>query len=68
MLIKIIFTLLIALYLVYNFVIAKLYNSKEMKQEFIDGQCTVGLVCTNAFYAPAWLLKFLRVMVLLLIK
>lgn len=68
MLTKIIFTLIIALYLVYNFAIAKLYSAKEMRESFVDGQYAIGMVCTNAFYAPAWILKFLRFVILALVK
>lgn len=68
MLTKIILVLLITLYFVLNFITAKLYDIREMKQAFIDGQCTVGMVCTNAFYSPAWALKLLRFVVLMLIK
>ena len=67
-LVKIILIMLVALYFVMNFVTAKIYNSQEMKRMYIDGQCTVGMICTNAFYAPAWILKFLRCVVLMLIK
>lgn len=56
------------LYIVYNLIIAKLLSAKEMKNDFVDGQCTVGKILTNIFYAPAWILKGVRFTVTAVIK
>ena len=56
------------LYIVYNLITAKLLSAKEMKNDFIDGQCTVGMILTNIFYAPAWILKGIRFTVTAVIK
>lgn len=51
-------------YIAYNIFVAKMMSAKSMKHKFIDGQCFVGKVCANAFYAPAWVLKGIRALVL----
>ena len=51
---------LLSIYLVYNFLTAVMYTVAEMKRNFIEGQCFVGMVFANIFYAPAWFLKGLR--------
>lgn len=53
-----------AIYLIFNFITAMLYNVDEMKRNFIKGQCIVGMIFANAFYAPAWFLKGLRYAIL----
>lgn len=68
MVFKIIFIVITFIYVVFNFITAKLMNAKEMKHEFVDGQCTVGRVFANIFYAPAWFLKAIRFIVLAAIK
>jgi len=63
--------ILIAVAFVYgafNVLTSKLMTAKEMKHSFIDGQCIVGKILTNIFYAPAWLLKGIRFLVLVLVK
>lgn len=55
-------------YAVVNFVTAKKFNVWEMKTNYIDGQCLVGKVCANIFYAPAWALKGIRYIVLAAVK
>ena len=39
-----------------------------MYAEFVDGQCVIGKYCANIFYLPAWILKFLRIMIIKIIK
>lgn len=56
------------IYIIFNFITAELLNAKEMKRKFVDGQCAVGIVFTNIFYAPAWLLKAIRSIVIATIK
>lgn len=65
---KILIIALICLYAAFNFVTAKLMNAKEMKKEFIDGQCIVGKIAANIFYIPAWVLKGLKIAIDVLVK
>lgn len=58
--IKVLEIAILCLYLAFNFLTAMIYDSKQMKRHFIDGQCVVGKIFTNAFYAPAWVLKGIR--------
>ena len=46
----------------------KFMTAKQMCDDFINGQCLVGKICANAFYAPAWVLKGFRFLVLCTIK
>lgn len=48
----------------FNVLTAKVMSAKRMKHEFIDGQCLIGKIFANVFYAPAWLLKGIRAVVL----
>lgn len=68
MITKIILIILACIYVAFNFLTAKLMNAKEMKHEFVDGQCVVGRVFANIFYLPAWVLKALRFVVVSLVK
>ena len=52
------------IYFAFNFLTANIMSAKRMKQEFINGQCMVGKICANIFYAPAWILKGIKVIVL----
>lgn len=63
MILKIILIITAFIYTGFNLIAAKKMNAKEMKREFVDGQCTVGRVFANIFYAPAWFLKGLRFIV-----
>lgn len=65
---EIILIIIAFIYVVFNFITAKLMSAKEMKHEFVDGQCAVGRVFANIFYAPAWLLKAIRFVVAATIK
>lgn len=65
---KFIIIAVICLYAAINIVTAKVMNAKEMKEEFITGQCLVGKIAANIFYAPAWLLKALKVVVWFMVK
>ena len=51
-----------------NLVMAYRMNAAEMYEEIIVGQCTVGMIFANLFYAPAWVLKALRELVLALVR
>ena len=50
----------LCIYLVFNFLTAMMYTVEEMLKHFVVGQCKVGMVFANIFYAPAWFLKGLR--------
>ena len=65
---KIILIILACIYAAFDVLAAKLMNAKEMKNEFMDGQCVVGRVFANIFYLPAWVLKALRFGVISLVK
>lgn len=56
------------LWVVCNLITAKTLSGKEMKQGFVQGQCLVGKIFANIFYAPAWILKGVRFVVLSTIK
>lgn len=56
------------LYFAFNLVTAKMWSAKDMKRDFIDGQCFVGKVLANIFYAPAWFLKGIKYIVVTFIK
>ena len=58
----------ICLYAAINIVTAKVKSAAEMKEEYIDGQCVVGKIAANIFYAPAWLLKALKVIIWFMVK
>ena len=51
------------LYLAINFAIAKLADARQMKKRYITGQCVIGKITANIFYAPAWLLKGIKFVV-----
>lgn len=59
---------IICLYVAFNIVTSMLMGAKEMKVKFIDGQCVVGKIAANIFYAPAWLLKGLKFIAVKFIK
>lgn len=51
-----------------NIYIIRIMSAKEMRDEFVKGQCFVGKVFANIFYAPAWFFKGLRFVVVATIK
>lgn len=64
-----IFVVVVAIiYFAINLLTAKLMSAKDMKESFIHGQCFVGLICANIFYAPAWFLKGIRFAILSAVK
>lgn len=65
---KILFIALVCLYAAINIVTAKVMSAKEMKEEFITGQCLVGKIAANIFYAPAWGLKALKIIIWFIVK
>lgn len=52
--------IVLCIYLVCNFLTAMRYTVKEMLNRLVVGQCKVGMIFANIFYAPAWFLKGLR--------
>ena len=60
--------ILIVIYIAINVITARKLNTQEMKEHFIHGQCTVGMIFSNIFYSPAWFLKCVRKVVLQTIK
>lgn len=65
---KALLIIIVVLYTAFNLITAKLYSAREMKCDFIDGQCVVGKVFANIFYLPAWVLKGLRYVIVTVIK
>lgn len=59
---------IICLYAAINIGTTKTMNVKEMKEEFIDGQCIIGRIAANIFYAPAWITKGLKFIIWMLVK
>ena len=64
----IILVLTLVFYTVSNLAVANKMSVKQMRSELIEGQCTIGMVCANIFYSPAWFLKVLKAVVVLTIK
>lgn len=50
----------IVAYVAVNALTAKAMTAHQMRRCFILGQCTVGKICANIFYAPAWMLKGIK--------
>lgn len=59
---------LICAYISLNLVIANVLTKDEMIRRFITGQNIVGMLVSNIFYSPAWLLKLIRYIVIKFIK
>lgn len=55
-------------FVVSNIYAARVMSAKEMRAEFINGQCFVGKIFANIFYAPAWIFKGVRFVVVATIK
>ncbi len=68
MLIKILLIVALVIYAAFNLYTAKVFSVRQMKENFVDGQCAVGRVFVNIFYAPAWVLKVIRIIVVMFIK
>lgn len=51
-----------------NIYTIRVMSAKEMRDKFVKGQCFVGKVLANIFYAPAWFFKGLRFVVVATIK
>ncbi|MBQ3023458.1 MAG: hypothetical protein IJD91_09135 [Clostridia bacterium] len=55
------------IYFAYNIMVAKFKSTKVMKRKYFDNHCVVGKVAASIFYAPAWILKGVRAVVLAVI-
>lgn len=51
---------LVCSYIAYNFAVAETFSAWQMCKRLIVGQNFVGMVLTNIFYAPAWMLKAIQ--------
>lgn len=65
---RILLIVALVIYAAFNLYAAKVFNARQMKETFVDGQCAVGRVFVNIFYAPAWVLKVIRIIVVMFIK
>lgn len=57
---KTILILIAATHIYFNWIVAYVLTTKQMKERYIDGQNTVGMIATNLFYLPAWIMKGLK--------
>lgn len=57
----------LAVFVISNVYVAKEMSAKEMYREFVKGQCLVGKICANIFYAPAWAMKVLKAAITIII-
>lgn len=47
----------ITLWITCNVAVASTMSSKEIREDFIEGQNFVGKALANIFYFPAWIIK-----------
>lgn len=66
--VKFIISVIAVCYLAVNCGTAVVMSPQEMKEHFVDGQCTVGRISAAIFYAPAWLLKAFKRVINWIIK
>lgn len=64
----IISSIVMGLWLFINGYITATHSVKEMKENFVCDQNTIGKVCANIFYIPAWLCKGIKFLVNIIIK
>ena len=65
---RVLWIIALIIYAAFNLYVSKVYSMRQMKEIFVDDQCVVGKVFANLFYAPAWILKVFRALVVMLIK
>ena len=65
---RVLWIIVLIIYVAFNLYVSKVYSIRQMRENFVDGQCVVGKVFANLFYAPAWILKVFRALVVMLIK
>lgn len=51
-------------YIAINVLTALKFSAREMKERFVDGNCIVGRIAAAIFYAPAWVIKGVKFIVL----
>ena len=57
---ELIFILVIAFYIGCNIYVNFNMSAKDMYEEFVVDQNTTGKIFANVYYAPAWILKFIK--------
>lgn len=60
---KIISIIALSLWVISNLYVAVTETAEEMREDYVKNQCLIGKVCTNIFYAPAWVLKVLKAII-----
>lgn len=65
--IKILLIFAVCVYIAINLLTSKFMTAEVMKKKFVNGQCLVGKIFANVFYAPAWFLKGIKFVVLAVI-
>lgn len=55
-------------WLLSNIIVSKKMSAAQLGKMVYSGNCTVGKAFSSIFYAPAWILKGVRVIVLATIK
>jgi len=60
--------IVLILYVAVNVWTAVSYDPRQMRERYVSGQCTVGLISAAIFYAPAWFLKVFKKAVVRIIK
>jgi hypothetical protein len=54
---KIAFLIIVGIYALLNLVVAFGMSLKAMYEDFWVGQCWIGRICANLFFAMAWIIK-----------
>lgn len=67
MFMKILIIMLISLYLIFNVVVAMTHTTKQMKRKLDDERSLLDKVFLAMFYAPAWVLKGIKIAIIALI-
>lgn len=65
---KTLFYLLLAAWLVLNFITSKLLSSRQLAGMVLSGNCLAGKIFSMVFYSPAWILKAIREIILWTVK
>lgn len=58
----------VIVWILFNIATSKIYSAGQLKKMIYSGYCTAGKIFASIFYAPAWFLKGVRVVVLATIK
>ncbi len=65
---RVFFIFAVIAWMIFNIATSKIYSAKQLKNMIYSGYCVVGKIFASLFYAPAWILKGIRVVVLATIK